>query len=51
MRSPLLFGRKMRRDPPAWNGGAFALAPENPDVRLFGYTLLCGLVFFSTYLA
>ncbi|QPQ55212.1 hypothetical protein IC614_00915 [Allosphingosinicella flava] len=46
-RSPLIFGRKSRRDPPL---GAIAMS-MGEDARLFGYTLLGGLVFFSTYLA
>ena len=47
IRSPLLFGRKLRRDPP--RGGTLAL-PLTDDARLFGYTLACGLVFFAAYL-
>ena len=47
-RSPLLFGRKLRRDPRL--GGAIALPLDSDDARLFGYALLGGLVFFGTYL-
>lgn len=49
IRSPLLFGRK--RYNRAGSGHATALAaPVAEDVRLFGYTLLSGLVFFTAYL-
>ena len=47
IRSPLRFGRKRRKDLPL--AGTMALDLPD-DARLFGYTLLSGLVFFAAYL-
>ena len=49
IQSPLLFGRKLRRDP-RMGSRLLTLGLSDADFRQFGYAFMGGLVFFGTYL-